>query len=624
MENKKFCAFCGAELKADAQFCAKCGAKQPEKAAAPAAPQTQAETPTASSFGNNNNGGAYGSNNNSGAFGGSAPAPAVSADSGKTEVTAGMDPDRLKKILPIAGIAILVLAVVIAVVCIIVNVTKYTTIDAQELFRLKTSGLNGSGKAVGAFAVDPEIIYAIGDADDYKDTDAFVKMLLSGSDADYEEAYDTYDELDDEAKEKYKDIKSSDYLSFDEKEVAKAFEKADSKRDAADMRDVILEEVRFDLSKEKDLKNGDKIKVEVDYDEDELKDNNIKLKNTEFEVEVKGLLEAEALDVFDGIKVTFEGTSGSGEADYNTSEANEFVRDNFSFYLDSVYGLSNGDKITLEVEYHGYMSYDEDNKGVMTSDGEHFYTFEKDSTKEFTVEGLKELEAVDISQYVELEYSGTYPDLYIDWEFKEDTPDYVKDNVYIYLDYEDDDLVEGGKITLEADAYSSFADAGYKLSAETYEVDFDMNKVEKYITASDITKDTYASEMDAYAKDKANSFVSSYPEYDFGIVDSITSVDLARVYVRINKDQEDWWNAKNQLIRVYSVTCQRTRDDKQSQGKFYIITYTNNVVVSGDGNTFAELDEYDLSSTTMTDGKEVIAEYGTSNDVYDVTEIKVK
>lgn len=601
MANEKFCASCGAPLKADAHFCAKCGAAQPVAAASSPEVQTSSnavETQTLPAYGNADN------------------------QNGNGNVTAGMDPEKIKKYAPVVLIGLAILIVVIVLISIIVNMAKYTKIDAQELFRLETSGINGKGTAVGTFALDPAIVYAMGDMDYYDDQDAYVKELLSGDDDDYDHAYEDYDELDDDRKAKYDDLKASGYLSFDDKELTKAFKKADGKREAQEMRDIILEEVRFDLSDDKKLKNGDKITVEVDYDEDELKENNIKLKNTKFEVEVKGLLEGETLDPFEGVNVIFDGTSGKGTVDVDTSGASEFIQDNFYYSIGRNYDLSNGDKLTITAEYDGY-GYDSDNGGAVTSDGDHFYTFENETPKEFTVEGLKELEAVDVFQYVELEYSGTYPDVYVSWDFADNAPDYVKDYVYIYLDYDEEDLVDGGKISLEASAYSEFEEAGYKLASEEGEIAVDTSKFSSYIKASDVTKDTYATEMDALAKEKADEYIGSYPAYDssFGKIDSISSVKVSKVFVKINKHQDDWWNSLNVLARVYEVSCKRTIDDKQSAGKFYIVVYNTNCVVAGDG-TFEALDDYDLNTSVYITAEEAINDYGTSNDVYTVTEVK--
>lgn len=106
------------------------------------------------------------------------------------------------------------------------------------------------------------------------------------------------DDLSDYASSSDKSSKVSKYFALDKKTLTKAFNKADDFTEAKQMRNALLKtnsdgeyklKISFDKKANKNLKNGDKVKCTVKYNEDSLKDKNIKLKNTEFEVTVKDL-----------------------------------------------------------------------------------------------------------------------------------------------------------------------------------------------------------------------------------------------------------------------------------------------------------------------------------------------
>lgn len=560
--DEKFCGNCGASIKASAEFCPQCGAKQ---TVAPKPDETESEQVNVMG-----------------------DITSQTASNGAT--TGGLDPEKLKKYGPLALIALAAIIVIIVIIAVVVNVTKYTKIDAEELFRVDFSGLDGNGTAVVSFAYGPEASYGVENIRSFSedwDEEEIYEYLVSG----YDDLCEEYEELTDEEKNKYEDLKSSDYLSLESREISRAFSKADSRRDAEKMRDALIECISFDISDDKDLSNGDTVTVTLDVDEDELKDEGIKLKlKKSYEVKVSGLEDGEELDPFKDINVVFEGDDGSGNAYVNTDSCDSFVRNKFSFRVSdgNNWEFSNGDKITIEASYLGY-DYDEDIGGAYDSDTDTYYIFSETTSKEYTVEGLRELTEVDVFEYVDVVYEGLAPDnIYIDLEWKEDTPEYITDNVDVYESY--DDVVDGGTFTLTAYVYSGLAEEGYKLKSETKDMTFDFSLAPQYMTASDVTTDTYAEEFDATAETEASSNVGNtiLGVYDFGTLKSVDKIEYVETSFSVAKDEDEY--TRNNLTRIYKVTGTFEDDGKESSHTYYLAGYISNVTQVGGTPTEIDTD----------------------------------
>lgn len=125
------------------------------------------------------------------------------------------------------------------------------------------------------------------------------------------------------------------------------------------------------------LSNGDKVTYTYTFNNNELKKYGFKLKGQEITEEVSGLGEAEKIDPFDGVEVTFSGISPDVTAEYILKEdaAEEYSAISYSF--DKSENLKSGDTVTLTAEADN--SYLAQNYGVVLSETE----------KEYTVEGVQ-------------------------------------------------------------------------------------------------------------------------------------------------------------------------------------------------------------------------------------------
>lgn len=610
MANEKFCGSCGAKMSADAGFCPVCGAKQsapaPAETVQASAPVTPIQTKMPATVQPVNNGGVT--------------EPAVS-------------PDTIKKMLPFIGIGAAVIVVIIVAAVIIVNATKWTKIDPAELCRLDCKGADGSGTASAAFAFDKETTFYIDEFLSWFDDDEDVlKAVSKASDKDIKDALEEYAKSRDMSdkdfekymNERYKDLKTSKYLSNDEDELAKAFKKAKDEDEAEEMKSAILDSVEFKISgkKKTDLKNGDKVKVKVDFDEDDLEEYNIKLTSDEFTLTVSGLAKTAELDPFKDVKVTYEGISGKGYANLDTESVSDDIKEKFYFQFNEYYSeLSNGDTVEVKASYSGYQ-YDDEVGGIYDEEKNVYYLIEEETVKSFTVEGLKELETVEVFDYIELVYEGVAPDVSVSLEWKEDTPDYIKDNTYVSANTWNMEVYDGATFTAEASAYYSFEEAGYKLATEEKTFTISLENVERYITAEDVTFDMYADIFKEKAEGIASSYVGSehWDLSELGKIESIVSVTHSQSFVKINNDQFDWWDPINKYNHIYEVKCKHSKSGVEADGVFYIVTWVNNITVA-DGK-MTEFTVEDVNTKTYDTKEEVIKGAGTTDDSYVCTEVK--
>lgn len=237
-----------------------------------------------------------------------------------------------KKIGIIAGIA----AAVVVVVVIVANLASYTTINPHELYTVTFEGLDGEGTAI--LEVNEE------------------KMT----------------EITAELEEKNGKRRESDVQAFFET-MAGSFESASAVRS-----------IQFEAIPAETLSNGDEISVEVLYDEEFLKEYQVKLQSDAPAVYiVEGLVVPEEIDVFDGLALTFEGIAPYLEVSYDTSQCHPFAQENVQFEVPGATGLLNGDTITVAASYYP------------ESEREYAVKVLAD-TKDYTIEGqLEYIQSID-------------------------------------------------------------------------------------------------------------------------------------------------------------------------------------------------------------------------------------
>ena len=257
MANEKFCGSCGAKMNADAGFCPVCGAKQAVvEAVAAAAPVVEAKAEETVNAVNE-----------------------AIGEGGATQ--AGMDPEKIKKYLPLAGIGAAVLALIIAIVAIIINLTKWTKIDPEELCRVTFEGLEGQAVPVVSFAYDEYTTFYLDEYADYDgiEPEELAEIAYGLSMSDIEKVVKAegakMEDLNKYLKEEYKDLKTSEFLSIDEDDLVDAFKKAKDEDEALEMKEALLDCITFEVDFD-DVEiainlNGDKYIISLNCKGDRIK-----------------------------------------------------------------------------------------------------------------------------------------------------------------------------------------------------------------------------------------------------------------------------------------------------------------------------------------------------------------
>ena len=569
----KFCGNCGAQADDNEKFCASCGAPFED---------TQQNVQNVNAVpAQDSTGDTYGSFTQASGFDQNA-APAN--DFSSFNNTGGAAAKKgSKNMLPVIIVAA-ALVVLIAVFIVIALLTRNVKIDAQKLVDVDFVGPDGYGKCYVQLDVDPEFAY-----DEYKVDYTDYSIRYAGEDSD--------------------DVKYSDYFSKKSSKLEEAYGK--DKSDAEDMRDAILKttkasdgrifEIECSASKEKGLKNGDKVKITVDYDEDYLKENHVKLTNTTFEVEVKGLAKSETIDPFDGLTVAFEGVDGRGTAEI-TGEQNAFCYYSFDT---NTYNLSNGDTVTVNasLDYYDYQYLDEKKpeEGLwFTEDGKvYVWPYEDYSTtKDYTVEGLTELQEIDPFEGMTFTTSGATPFLRVDYaNFAEDKTELI-DNAYAEIDGSYGDRYDvGDTFTVKVYAYSALADDGYKLAGTPDE--------DGYVTKEFTVDETFpayanvsnAAQANTDLDDEFEAKVTDFKQRNQGTsylsnvdldssIKSFSSFDVVDSYISFNvaEDYDDigWSEYVNKISRLYEVKVKL----KEGSKTFYAVFYVENINNNTDDGTF--------------------------------------
>jgi len=160
----------------------------------------------------------------------------------------------------------------------------------------------------------------------------------------------------------------------------------------------------YDIQPHSDLSNGDTVTLTW-YLDDEDDEYGIKycldmidadISYTEKTYNVSGLPEAEAYDPFEDLSVTFSGVNGYGTAEM---DASGISKDGVKYSIDKKDALSNGDTVTVTfTDASG-----EDPTDYLMS---RYGMTPSSLTKQYTVEGLQEVQTFNPFDYFDITFSG--------------------------------------------------------------------------------------------------------------------------------------------------------------------------------------------------------------------------
>ena len=354
-------------------------------------------------------------------------------------------------------------------------------------------------------------------------------------------------------------------LDDESKELSDVIE--DAKKDLNLQKIYLLNDIEFLPDRYEDLSNGDIIKVTVDYDEEDFNDYKLKLTNTTFEVKVEGLQDADEYDLFKDIEITYEGTSGYGIADIDTSNCDSFVNTYVRYSIkDDPSNLKNGDTITV------LASVDEED---LSDNGYTTDVFEK----EYTVEGLQELQTYDAFKDIVLVFEGASPNLKVSVDTNGCEAD-IRDNVTFYID-DNENKKNGDTVTVYIDFNQDYMRSlGYDITEKSK--DF---VIENQAELLSVLNKEDASKLDAVTKELVDTWVKANGEgyvYEVSLEDEIgagyTLSEAANTVTSRyfgTKVDGDPYNTYAIIYKCSYTAINKDNNDKKTKDLYVLVTLDN-------------------------------------------------
>lgn len=234
--------------------------------------------------------------------------------------------------------------------------------------------------------------------------------------------------------------------------------------------------------------------------------------------------------------------------------------DAFQLSLDKESNLSNGDEVTVKIEY--------DNESV-----EDFKIRFSGDDVTFVVEGLEELQAIDPYEGLEVSFDGISPDGYIDYYYN-GISSYVSEDNFI-VD-KSTDLKNGDIVTISVEPYNErlAAQNGYQL-IETSKT-FMVEGLDEYLqTASAIPK-----EFLEYAKEEAQDTINAYVAREYNDECPLTSIEYAGYIFNVAKEGEDA-SKFNELYIIYRGIVSHNENEFHETMVYYPVLYSNLLLIDG-------------------------------------------
>lgn len=155
-------------------------------------------------------------------------------------------------------------------------------------------------------------------------------------------------------------------LGFDEDE-------ADSKEAKRAVMDLIYA-LDVDCNKKSGLSNGDKVKITITADKDDLDDLDVIFDDVTIEVTVTDLEKSNEINPFDFITVTTKGFDGQVSVDWDYTGSNELIN-KYSYVCEDWCNLSIGDTFTIKFDEYD-KEYLLEKQGIVLSQTEKTYKVE--------------------------------------------------------------------------------------------------------------------------------------------------------------------------------------------------------------------------------------------------------
>ena len=368
------------------------------------------------------------------------------------------------------------------------------------------------------------------------------------------------------------------------------------------------------LEKTTDLSNGDEIVFEWNNNKNQMeqieKDFKVSFSCKEMKKDVEGLAKIQEFDPFEDVEVKFSGYAPNGTAEIQNNSEYNYETPYLDFELDKRDGLSNGDKVTVSV-VNAVGDEDTFRENCIRDWG----VAPSAVTKEYTVEGLNEMEDYDPFEHIIVSFSGTSPDTTIN----------ITNNTGIEdLEFEADKyekLKLGDTVTVTAKGYYDEDPAelcayeGKNLTVTSKE--YTVENVPKYADQlSEIPQDML-DKMDQNAQDKLNAYAAN----NWSDEERLVGISLEGeyfLYVKDGADTYDYWSGEstyNKLFLVYKVSVEA--DGKPYE--YYYYSRFSNIIIMEDGTC-----SLDMSAIATPDDTISVDGYYYYNGYADLDTLKYK
>lgn len=299
------------------------------------------------------------------------------------------------------------------------------------------------------------------------------------------------------------------------------------------------------------------------------------------------------IDVMENVEVKFNGVDGYGTAwianeyDWEDAAVGAIGGDDsedisllgdmmkiesaVSFELYPKEGLSNGDEVTVKA----------------TADNEKVKDYKikfKAGEKKFTVEGLKEVEQIDLFDRVEVQFQGIAP--YITASVKYDNPD---SSIYVrYSIDKNEGLSVGDTVTVTAEFDSdSLLQNGYAAGDDRKE--YVVPESDRYVKQiAEIPEDTIEKMNRQFEDTLQASIANKWDE-----TETLKSIDYIGGYLLTAKEGMNV-SEKNIFYGVYRLEAA----NPEGEFSYYMYYRYRNIIILKDGTCSVDLTDYQIPSYT--------------------------
>ena len=144
--------------------------------------------------------------------------------------------------------------------------------------------------------------------------------------------------------------------------------------------DKLEKSIRVQAEPSNSVSNGDKITIQILYDEKKAEECNVEIKPDSIEYTVSGLTAIQSVDAFEGFQVSFSGTENNTQIILDNSGCSDFVRNYVVFSLDGStikvldgnVVVKNGETITVKAEFGDNLPEDMEQVYVLANDSKSF------------------------------------------------------------------------------------------------------------------------------------------------------------------------------------------------------------------------------------------------------------